>query len=148
MTGLPIQLRHSRETHHNQVTPGFKAFILLSSLASGSPILTYHPPLHPQHNREPFPCPTPASFLMHSPGCKTYSPSTSSGPHAVPCILSHSVTSNSVVTLWTAAYQAPLSMGFSGQEYWSGSSSKGSSRLRDRTLISHVSCVAGRFFTR
>ena len=23
-------------------------------------------------------------------------------------------------TSWTAAYQAPLSMGFSGQEYWSG----------------------------
>ena len=25
-----------------------------------------------------------------------------------------------LVTLWTAAYQAPPSMGFSGQEYWSG----------------------------
>ena len=24
------------------------------------------------------------------------------------------------VTLWTVAYQAPLSMGFSRQEYWSG----------------------------
>ena len=24
------------------------------------------------------------------------------------------------VTLWTIAHQAPLSMGFSGQEYWSG----------------------------
>ena len=24
------------------------------------------------------------------------------------------------VTLWTVAYQAPLSMGFSKQEYWSG----------------------------
>ena len=24
------------------------------------------------------------------------------------------------VTLWTLAYQAPLSMGFSRQEYWSG----------------------------
>ena len=24
------------------------------------------------------------------------------------------------VTLWTVAYQAPLSMGFSVQEYWSG----------------------------
>ena len=23
-------------------------------------------------------------------------------------------------TLWTVAYQAPLSMGFSGQKYWSG----------------------------
>ena len=25
-----------------------------------------------------------------------------------------------LVTLWTAAYQAPLSMGFSRREYWSG----------------------------
>ena len=25
-----------------------------------------------------------------------------------------------LVTIWTAAYQAPPSMGFSGQEYWSG----------------------------
>ena len=25
-----------------------------------------------------------------------------------------------LATLWTAAYQAPLSMGFSRQEYWSG----------------------------
>ena len=25
-----------------------------------------------------------------------------------------------LATLWTAAYQAPLSMGFSKQEYWSG----------------------------
>ena len=25
-----------------------------------------------------------------------------------------------VATAWTAAYQAPLSMGFSRQEYWSG----------------------------
>ena len=24
------------------------------------------------------------------------------------------------VTLWTVAYQSPLSMGFSRQEYWSG----------------------------
>jgi len=32
---------------------------------------------------------------------------------------SRSVMSNSV-TAWTVAYQAPLSMGFSRQEYWSG----------------------------
>ena len=28
--------------------------------------------------------------------------------------------SDSFVTLWTVAYQAPLSMGFPRQEYWSG----------------------------
>ena len=33
------------------------------------------------------------------------------------CVLSHSVMSES---LWTVACQAPLSMGFSRQEYWSG----------------------------
>ena len=34
------------------------------------------------------------------------------------CVLSHSVVSNSA-TLWTAARQAPLSVGFSSQEYLS-----------------------------
>ena len=47
----------------------------------------------------------------------------------------------------TIARQAPLSMEFSRQEYWSGSSSPSpgeSSRPRDQT---QVSCIAGRFFT-
>ena len=35
------------------------------------------------------------------------------------CMLSHSVVSDSA-TPWTVACQAPLSMGFSRQEYWSG----------------------------
>ena len=39
------------------------------------------------------------------------------------------------VTPWTVAHQAPLSMEFSRQEYWSG---------LDWTW---VSCIAGRFFT-
>ena len=34
-------------------------------------------------------------------------------------VLGHSVVSNSFVTLWTVACQAPLSMGFSRLEYWS-----------------------------
>ena len=34
--------------------------------------------------------------------------------------MSRSVVSNSYVTPWTVARQAPLSMGFSRQEYWSG----------------------------
>ena len=33
---------------------------------------------------------------------------------------SHSVVSDSLRPPWTVAYQAPLSMGFSRQEYWSG----------------------------
>ena len=54
------------------------------------------------------------------------------------------------VTPWTVACQAPLSMGFSRQEYWSGLPlffSRWSSRPRNRTHISCVSCIALRFFT-
>ena len=46
----------------------------------------------------------------------------------------------------TAACQAPLSMGYSRQKYWSGFAvpiSSGPSRSRDRTW---VSCTAGSFF--
>ena len=35
-------------------------------------------------------------------------------------LFSSSVMSDSLLTPWTAAYQAPLPMGFSRQEYWSG----------------------------
>ena len=35
-------------------------------------------------------------------------------------IMSHLVMSNSLGPPWTVARQAPLSMGFSRQEYWSG----------------------------
>ena len=36
------------------------------------------------------------------------------------CVLSHFSHVQLFVTLWTVAHQAPLSMGFSRQEYWSG----------------------------
>ena len=58
-----------------------------------------------------------------------------------------------LATPWTSAYQAPLSMGFSMQEYWSGVPlplvvvipfCRGTCRPRDQTWIS---CIAGRFFT-
>ena len=50
-------------------------------------------------------------------------------------------------TQWAIAHQAPLSMGFSRQEYLSGlpfPSPGGSSQLKDRTRVSHI---AGRCFT-
>ena len=49
-------------------------------------------------------------------------------------------------TPWAVACLAPLSMGFSRQEYWSGLPfpSPGSSWPRDRTW---VSCIVGRFLT-
>ena len=50
-----------------------------------------------------------------------------------------------LVTPWNVACQAPLSMGFSRQEFWCGfvaiSSSRGSSQPRDQTHISYVSCI-------
>ena len=52
------------------------------------------------------------------------------------------------VTLWTVACHAPLSMGFSRQEYWSGLLFPTPGDLpylgKDQT---QVSCFAGRFFT-
>ena len=40
--------------------------------------------------------------------------------YQVPWVLSHFNRVWCFATLWTVALQAPLSMGFSGQEYWSG----------------------------
>ena len=50
-----------------------------------------------------------------------------------------SVVSDSVIP-WTIAYQAPLSMGFSGQEYWSGLSCPPPGDLSDPyyTLIRYM----------
>ena len=51
------------------------------------------------------------------------------------------------VTPWAVARHAPLSMGFSRQEHWSGfatSFSRGSSHPRNETQISYI---AGGFFT-
>ena len=48
---------------------------------------------------------------------------------------------DSLAIPWTVALQAPLSMGFPKQEYWSGFPfffSKGSSQLRDRTCVSCI----------
>ena len=45
--------------------------------------------------------------------------------------LSPSVVSDSFATLWTVAHQAPLSMEFARQEYWSGVPSPTSGTLPD-----------------
>ena len=52
-----------------------------------------------------------------------------------------------LVTLWTAAHQAPLSMGFSRQEYWSRLPCLSPGDLPDPGIEPQVSCTAGRFFT-
>ena len=46
-----------------------------------------------------------------------------------------------LATLWTIAHQAPLSIGFSRQEYWSGltfPSLRGSSQHRNLTWVSYI----------
>ena len=61
--------------------------------------------------------------------------------------VNHSVLSNSLWPPWTAACQAPLSMGILQArilEWVAMPSSRGSSQPRDQT---HVSCIAGGFFT-
>ena len=52
-------------------------------------------------------------------------------------------------TPWTEAHQAPLSMGFSRQEYWSKvaiSHTRESSQPRDQTWNSWVSCIVKQIF--
>ena len=65
-------------------------------------------------------------------------------------LLSHLRSVQLYVTLWPVAHQAPLSMGFSWQEYWSGlpCHSPGnlpSQGIEPASLMSPV--LAGRFFT-
>ena len=51
------------------------------------------------------------------------------------------------VTSWTVAYQAPLSMGFSRQEYWSGLPCPSPGDLPDPGIEPRVSHIVGRHFT-
>ena len=76
--------------------------------------------------------------------CQAYS------PLSLLCVLSHLSRVQLFVTLWTVAYQAPLSMGFSRQEYWSGLPCPPSGDLPDPGIkpMSLMSlALAGRFFT-
>ena len=66
------------------------------------------------------------------------------------CVLSHLAVVSNSVTQWTAAHQAPLSMGFSRQEYWSGlpcppPGDLPNPGIESTSLMSHA--LAGVFFT-
>ena len=82
--------------------------------------------------------------LMKRMGLR-YSPSWTAC--AVLCLVAQSCSRDWLfATLWTVARQAPLSMGFSRQEYWNWVttlSSRVSSQPRDWTQVSRVSCVTG-----
>ena len=63
---------------------------------------------------------------------------------------SHSASSDSLRPLWTIAHQAPLSMGFSRQEYWSGLPFPSPGDLPNpgtEPESPRVSSIAGGFFT-
>ena len=66
-------------------------------------------------------------------------------------MLSHFSCVRLFVTLWTVARQAPLSMGLSKQEYWSGlpfpSPGDPPDAGIEHTYVTSVPCIAGRFFT-
>ena len=66
------------------------------------------------------------------------------------CVLNHFTYVLFFATPWNAARQAPLSMGFSRQEYWSGLSfpefSRGSPQPRDGALISLSPTLSAEFF--
>ena len=55
--------------------------------------------------------------------------------------------SNSFATLWTVAHQAPLSMGFFRQEYWSGLSLPSPGDLPDPGVEPASPALAGGFLT-
>ena len=55
--------------------------------------------------------------------------------------------SDSFVTLWTVARQAPLSMGFPRQEYWSGLPFPPPGDLPDTEIDLTSLALASRFFT-
>ena len=62
------------------------------------------------------------------------------------CVLSCSVMSDSA-TPWTLALQAPLSVGFPRQEYWSGLLVPSPEDLPDSGIKPRSPALAGRFFT-
>ena len=61
-------------------------------------------------------------------------------------VLSHSVMSDSV-TPWTVAHQALLSVGFSGQEYWSRLPFPSPGDLPNPGIELTSPALAGKFFT-
>ena len=59
----------------------------------------------------------------------------------------HAQSLQSCPTSWTVAHQAPLSMGFSRQEYWSGLPCLPPDDLPDPRIQMGSHALAGRFFT-
>ena len=62
-------------------------------------------------------------------------------------LFSHSVVPNSLMTPCTVVCQAPLSMRFPRQEYWSGLPCSPPGESSWPRVQTHIFCIAGRFFT-
>ena len=62
-------------------------------------------------------------------------------------MFSHSIVPDSFVTQWTAARQAPLSMGFPWQEYWNGLPFPCPGYLPKPEIKTASPSLVGRFFT-
>ena len=62
-------------------------------------------------------------------------------------LLSHSAVSSSFATPWTVARQAPLSMEFPRQEYWSGFPFPSPGHLPDPEIEPGFPALEGGFFT-
>ena len=91
---------------------------------------------------------TLGSFRVQTPLLTGWRMELSASPHCL-CVCRHSVVSDSV-TPWTIAGQAPLSMGFSRQEYWSGLSFPSPRDLPDGRIEPaslRSPALAGGFFT-
>ena len=58
------------------------------------------------------------------------------------CVLSHFSRVRLFVTLWTVAHEAPLSMGFSRQEYWSGLPSPPQGIFLTQGSTIQISCIS------
>ena len=63
------------------------------------------------------------------------------------CVLSHLGQVRLFATLWTVESQAPLCMGFSQQEYWSGLPFPPPGNLLDPDIEPTSPALTGRFFT-
>ena len=87
-----------------------------------------------------------APFLTYFPVKKEANSISYMIPHLLICaVLNRFSWVQLFETLWTIACQAPPSIGFSRQEYWSGlPSSSRFSWPRDRTCVFWVSCIGRR----
>ena len=67
---------------------------------------------------------------------------------SIACIYAYMHIVASIVSLWTVARQAPLSMGFSRQEYWNGFPCPPPRDLPNpgiKTWVFFISCIVGYF---